>query len=672
MSPEEFELWKRDNVVTDDFGRVVRFKGELSIPNPKVYPNAKYQELLKDKAAAKYYNTLYRNIYDHTPGYYLRKQRLIPMQMRPGSRIPSIRKDLRDRMIEQGPGSYAKEVYRQNTRVMQDDTEYGIQTMAGDEAMFIPVHFTGRMDKKDVSYDLLGSMLMFGAEANKFNALNAISYEVSLMRNVIGERDRGHVRKTDSRGRNIVDRLSRKIGVNEWITKNEESNTYKQLDNFIKNVYYGQERVPANWGKVSMDKIAGLAMKAASSIVLIGNVMQGVNNVTLGNVLMWSEAAAGQFYKRKDLLWGWKRYGAELHNMIKDYGKPYDKSLITMIIEEFDPLQGTFQDAFGKNVSGSKVKKMFQSNSLFFLLNAGEHQMQISTLLAMLHAYKVKDKNGNWIDKDGFVVKTEQEAMNLFEALRVEGGELRVHEKVGNFSRKDRVALTNRLHGINKRLHGVYNSFDKSAAQRHAIGNLAFMFRKWVVSGARRRFQEFRVDQELGTVYEGNYRSFVRVLMSDIADLKFSIFYNWSGYTELEKQNVRRTLVEINALMACLVIFNVLSSLKDDDDETWASNFTAYQARRLMAELLFYTPKFDEAMNILRSPTAVMSFLERSGRLIGQLTSDPGGVYERRSGFHKKGDSKLMARLTDLFPLINQIHTAASPEEALQFYTSKY
>ena len=76
----------------------------------------------------------------------------------------------------------------------------------------------------------------------------------------------------------------------------------------------------------------------------------------------------------------------------------------------YDMIQGKFEDSIGRNVTGTKAKKLFTTDALFFLQHGAEHELQVSRGFGMLAFMKAKDKNGEQLkNEDG-------SDMNMFDA----------------------------------------------------------------------------------------------------------------------------------------------------------------------------------------------------------------------------------------------------------------
>jgi hypothetical protein len=324
----------------------------------------------------------------------------------------------------------------------------------------------------------------------------------------------------------------------------------------------------------------------------------------------------------------------------------------------YDAIQGDFNDIAGGFISGSRVKKAWNTSALFFMNHAGEHEMQVSTMFAALDAQKLQTTSG--------------ENISLFDAYILdEDGKLTLRDDV-TWTTKQRMDFMNRIHAVNKSLHGNYNDFDKTLAQKHAVGRLVLMFRKFIYPGVRRRFAGTRYDTELGEIHEGMFITTFRLLRDETHQLKKFLLFKENGLTELEKANVKRTLVEVGTLIAVTAMYGMAAGFLDDEKDNWAASLLLYEIRRFQTELGFYM-KPGEALKILKSPAASMTIAERVVRLMDQLIYTALGDYDhthykQASHGHKKGDSKLWDATKDLIPVIQGIERSKHPEDAIKFF----
>lgn len=657
----EIDAWIRENTINLGYGNTA-YKGTLVRPSEK-YKNPKFFSMYKETSTNEYIPTNASGEYHkELLEAYKKEQRKLPKsRIRSNSwdnftyLAPSVRKKDLDALIEYNIFNGTKELLHDAFVVRNTDTQYGVLTTEGEELKTVPIFYTQGEDVQYVSKDMATSILLFAKMANEYKYKVEIQGEVNLMMDLIANRT---VEKTNSKGETIMNALSAKIGIQRVIPKNETSQEFQHLQEFVDMVYYGKKEIKQEiWG-IDLNKVSRKLIGFTAINALAGNFLQGANNIILGKVLDFAEAVGGEFYNTKD--WGWAQaeYIKELPNILSDVGKPAASSEIGQIIELIDPLQGEFANSLGHNVSGHLAKKLFRTDAFFMIQHGGEHQLQVATMLAMMKNFIVKDSKGNGILND------KGEPMNLREAFKKDSeGRVKLDDRVANFNINN---FRNRLHGINGKLHGKYNEFDKAVLKRRFWGNLVMLFRSWLVPGLRRRFghgETLHTDIELSTISEGTYISFGRFLISSIREKQ----NQWDSLSNTEKANVRKTLVELVAILSAFIVVRALSSLDldGDDDELY---FLMYQARRLQAELMFYTPIVGtgEAWRIVKSPTATITVIDKTIKLGAQLFN-PTEVYERDTGFSKKGDLKLAARIRALMPVIGNIEKSLKPEDSYQY-----
>ena len=280
----------------------------------------------------------------------------------------------------------------------------------------------------------------------------------------------------------------------------------------------------------------------------------------------------------------------------------------------------------------------------------------------------------------------------LFEVTKDENGK-RVYEyKIavdvtnldGTVERKDfderqRQDFMNTLHALNKRMHGVYNDFDKGTAQRHTLGRLLLMYRKHLVPGLKRRFKGASFDEELGGATEGMYRVFWRTLMKDTFRYKTEIFKKWSTYTAFEKAQIRKVVAELAIIASLATLIMVLSMMGEDDDGEkkempYAYYFMLYQAMRMRSETSSYLPVvgLPDMYRIIKSPSAVTGVIDRFTKFVDQflLTWDEEDrVFKRKTGIWDKGDNKSWAYFLKLMGFSGYNLT---PDAAIEGFKSTF
>lgn len=623
----EYDAWVESVKVTTKDGTVY-YKGELSEPSID-YLNKNWEALYDSNDKPKNAKGEYHK---YLVDLYFEAQEKLPEAQKRGYILPSIYKTDIEIAQSKGVKALAKHKLKSATTIRANDVEFGIGNLSEEGVKFLPVNYTSNMDADEVSLDLVRSVLLFNSMSNKYDALNKIGNEINMFKTIIGERE---VTSTTSKGRPIMDAFAKKIGFEEFLRKNGESYSKKHVDAFVDMVVYEEMQKAEDILGFSAGKITNTITGFSAVTSIAADILKGVANNLQGNIQLIIEASSSEFFSVKNLHKGKMEFAKIIPDLFIDFGKSSPKSWAGKLIEEFDPMQGNFKDQYGKNVSQSTAIKLMRTDTLFFNQHWGEYEIQTSAMFALMDATKTVDKNTG-------------EEITVLEAYKKYGTD-GIYDNT-EFTSKKRFDLQNKLHALSKRLHGVYNDFDKATAQRYSLGRLLMMYKKHIVPGYKRRVKKVSMDQELGSPTEGYYRTFVSTMLRDIKNMKFNIVKNWSTYSTFEKAQITRTVTELSIILSLLGLASLLVMAFDGDDEddeairkSYAYNFVMYQLVRMRSETASYFNPGD-AMRVIKSPSAVTGTLERILRLGRQIM--PWNItekYERDTGIWEKGDNKAWA-----------------------------
>jgi len=604
---------------------------------------------------------------------YYGAQELLPESQRTGSRIPSIPKKDLERLLDEGISNLVKTNIKETISIQAYDTEYGgnIATLGGEAVKFLPIFFTQNIDESDISYDLLSSVLLFSQMANKYDALNEVNGEISLMKQVISKR--ANPKFDEVSGKKQFDVVAKRFGLEEFIVKSGESFTKKHLDAFIDMIVYGEMQKKEVLLGLQFDKITNTITGFSALTSIAADLLKGVANNLQGNIQLIIEASGAEFFSAADLAKSKVQFMENVAGTLGDFGKPSPTSWMGRLNELYDPIQGDFTDKYGRIVSASVANKLFRTNTLFFNQYFGEYEIQVSGMLALMNATEVRDKeNGTNI--------------TMYEAHKKYGpdsGDLNgkvewiTQDKDGNnvyedFNEKHRRSFQDRVHALSKKMHGIYNTFDKGTAQKQSLGRLALMYRKHMYPGFKRRWKQYSWDEELGSGTEGHYRTFWNTFVRDLRTYKLNVAKEWSTYTPMQKANIRRTLSEIGVFLTIVGLIGILSAMASDDGEdkekykdNYLYNFLLYEMVRMRSETAQYiSPK--DMWRTIKSPSAALSTLSRFIRFTNQIL--PWNIteeYKRKSGIWEKGDNKAWAYFIKLIGLPGY---NIKPQDAVKVY----
>jgi hypothetical protein len=619
---KDYDKWHKSVLKILDNGTKIYMK-EFSEPADK-YLNKKWEALYdkndKPKNAKGEYHSFLLNLY-------LDAQEKVPDTQKMGYVLPSIHK----RTIERSSiKSVIKDKFEDATTIRGDEPEFGVSDLSNESAKFIPVYYTQDMDADEVSLDLIRSVELYSQMANKYESVNNISAETSMFKAIIGDRE---VAVTTSKDVKVLDALANKLGIKSTIKKQGEANSKKHVDAFINMQLYNEMQKAEVIGSYSMGKLTNLALSYSAITSIAADLLKGVANNLQGNIQLIIEANSSEFFSRKDLRKGKLYYAKNVTSFLSDFGKPTPDSLVGNLVNHYDPMQGNYKDQYGKNVSGSVFAKLMRTDTLFFNQHFGEHEIQVSAMFALMEATKVTDTNTG-------------ETISLLDAYTKYG--IKELDKNTDFNNTKKLDLQNRIHAISKKLHGVYNDFDKGTAQRYSVGRLAIMYRKHLIPGYKRRYGKLQVDQELGAVTEGYYITFYNTMLKDLAKLKLNMMQNWSTYTPFEKAQIKRVMAETVIIFGTTAfIMLLMHAFGDDDDEKkgYVYNFMLYELSRMQSETASYISPQD-AYRTVKSPSAMVSTIERMTKFVDQFlfTWSPEKLsYQRKEGVWNKGDNKSWA-----------------------------
>ena len=661
------------------------YLGSLAKPKKELYNNPKYDRMVQTPELKEYYDFIVSKY--HTAQARVGKSQLIVNNWDKYSYVmPSFRKAGLDKMQDEGWRDAAKEIVRdakildtdqqhghQAFDVMEHDTEDDIMNinmeritgLDGRPLKTIPRYGTNLVESNVVSRDIAGSIAQFEHMSNMFEEKSKMA---GLVEGMLTAHERRRVVQTDSTGIPIIDKTSTTIyDVGKQIVDVDPEGSFKleHLRQFIDSVFYGIADKGDNiTGQFSGNKLASMATGLTAAVNLSINFLQLGNQAILDTVMGGQEAWASQFFGIADFGWAQRIYAAN-GAAVKDAGTFVNKTKLGQAITMFDSMVEA-TDEMGRKLTGSRLKKFLQ-DPLFFGQHGIEHQTSTVRMLALMRSYKgkLKDKAGNVLKNDAG-----QDADVWDILIKDSKGKLIIDPRVANF---DRTRFIAKLHGIHKRANQIKGSFDRSMGQRTVLGKLLLVFRNFIIPGWRKRFghgEPYHMDYELGDMTRGMYLSTLSLIGNMFRNRNYvNPIGEYSNMSLTDQQNIKRTLYDAVFVATAMAIYaTAMAAIEDDDDDTYLTAFTAYQARRLQAELLqFLMPS--EALRIAQSPMATTNLVGKTWTFASQLlwneplyhlglTDEDKIFYQRKTAYAAKGDRKIYTQLKKILPVINGFTTA--------------
>lgn len=617
------------------------------------YVSKKYTAIQKDPEL--------KELYDIFIGEYLKHQEKIPYYLRPGYRIPSMRKSVLDRI---GAANFEdkfrvlQDAVIENVAITHDEMDRAVRDEQGNKVDAVPVRFISKHIKKpDVSLDVGSTVFAFIEEANRNEAYNEIVDEVELARDVLAER-----------------RVRGKRGVKAG----RESNSYQQINDFLRRMLYGEVKREEGGFEVlgvkfDVAKLTDLLNKYTSVRALGLDIPVAISNVATGEATLLQEASAGKWFNLNDYTYGKKKFWQEVIPFAGEIGKRKKTSKLHLIMDLFDVRENERYGNLGIGESTNRARGIFSQGAgkaLRLPFDMGEIEMRGSAMLSYFNTIKLKDAQGKEI--------------NLYDAYEVVDGKEQLRKGVTyqgrEFNQEDFLLIKQRMRQINRTSHGIYSQFDSPAAKALAFGRLIMLFRGWLVPGIQRRYRGKYYDESFAEWNEGNYISAFNffkemygkdgVMPTVLKGLKYVTFNGLSetGYvTDKEKEelspqeqkqlkdlrvaNFKKTLTELYMIGALTVLANFAF---EEDDES----LLRYQVLRLNRELGSLAVPYSarNLLDVIDRPVASLPALEGLIRLsangtIGLVT---GEAYETVESGTYKGMPKVTVDAIKATPVLRQ------------------
>lgn len=605
-------------------------------------------------------------------------------------RAVQITKDLWERIKGSSAdtwGSQIRKAVKDSFIIKADDTNFGfkraVKGFNDEEVMSVPIFFINRVsDEGSLSRDTASTMAAFADMAINYDEMSKVTDLFEIGRSAIENRKAGVVR----RGKPVMEAIQG-LGIKtaQAIKKGANKNFVERYNELLRTQLYGRymrdEGIDVNEDeRLSFSKASNVLNRISSLNQLAVNLLAGVAAVGSDIINVNSEVLAGSikdgkgFFTAKQLWDADKIYRKGIVKVLGEFGNPIKTSKLGLFIEKFDILHEYESKILDLEVNKSKAKKLLSENSLYFFMQAGAHWGETRTALAQAQNIMIKSDDGS---------KEE----NLWDVLEIKYQDPNDHSKGASLVAKDGFTLTQeqiaeftrKFAGLNQRLYGIYSKSDTNALQTTAVGQLIFLYRKFIVPSINRRYAGLisgrsNYNFDLGTETEGYYTSafrFLKNLITDSKDLGRSISMYWGDMEDFERSNCMRAINELGTFVVLLAISSILKGADwDDSNNPWAKKFLAYMSKRLKTETGAFVPVGGtrELWNIVKSPMAAVNTLESLRDVTGALlpwnwVGEDAMVQSGRYKGKPKGYKAIMQ--SPFVPMNKTIYRALHPETGL-------
>jgi hypothetical protein len=587
-------------------------------------------------------------------------------------KLPAISKSGLERLlsgdIKRGL-QYSKEKL---TKDQADDIEYTNQTIdfEGQIIRDLKLHYressSAKMNPKDQSIDLF---TLFRLEFKNQNAFKikkkhkaSLEFMLDIAKDASFYQGEGSALNRD----NVTGKLQ--------VTKNDQSQVFKLMTHMMESKFYNMStKNRIKWGKYDAHKAVNLLNAANSFLTMSLNVASGTANVLNGSAQLFLESFfKGHFIKSKSIAKAQKLYSLHMFDALKDTKNPINTSFLNQMAEMFD-IEGNFNFSEADFLKSTYAKSHLNSSMLQVMQNSGEHWLQSMITMSVLDGIKVKNKAHRFIDAKGNEV-SEKKAASLLDMMEKDDqGILQVsdkvvfttHSKLTEWNKGGKTKIDALIHKKLYDMAGDYRAKDQPEVQRHALGKLTMLYRKYLVPMGVARLRGISsavthrdnlTEKELNFSYalqeyeEGTYVSLIRYIKTVLTDQKRDLtgLTNWNSLSDYERHNIGRAVKELVIAWGVLPLATMLIGAAADDADDEVLFFIAYQLRRLQTEIsAYHNPS--ETFKMLKSPIPSLRLLETTIDIIGSVLN-PWEWSEKYESGHLKGRNKLATKIQKQFP----------------------
>jgi hypothetical protein len=444
--------------------------------------------------------------------------------------------------------------------------------MFDDEVTKVPIAGLYNLDAKDVSTDIITSMMRYSLSAERQKQLIEISPLARAVQKVVNNPN------------NTVD-LEK---INKWNFVHRQLITYKKkkgtsvrasaVNNFLEREFEGQTQKGVASESAFINNFTNLLFKNASRQFFALNIPSALKNYYSAKWQTVIETSAGRYLNPisagKGNAWAFAAMGEM--SFTNQLYKKGPKSLNMQLIEIFDPSQGRSEQRYGSSMSRTIAKDVLEGSWLYSPRKWLELQATLQVFAGMMyHVNDIERKlpNGT-VQKISYMDAWElrDNKIQLKEGVDPkwgitydENGELKVGTEFNRFK--------NRMQQVMNNLNGAYAEFDQPEAQRYVAFRMVSFMRKYFTSMVMNRMGHKgplwkaspRMNYGMGEQHMGFY---VQTLMT-IKNAALNADVTLKYATKEEKAAAMRMLTEIALLMLASYVIYALFGYDPDDDEKW-------------------------------------------------------------------------------------------------------
>ena len=440
----------------------------------------------------------------------------------------------------------------------------------------IPIFYINQLkDQSELLKDFSGALQSLAGTAINYSAMAEIKEIVEFMGDFIKNQE---LYATTSEGDKEAEIMTSRVTavVKDLYAIGKATNTTAIIDGFIDQHIYGIK----NKDKGKYAKLFKSLLRFTSIKNLTVNVAGALANLSIAEVQMCIEAAAGEFFDFKDYAYAHTRLFGD--GTVRSVGKLVDfynndkNSIDVLLADLFDPIPGRFNEQMHKRYHKTLIGKAVEKFNPMFLYASGEYIVHMAGMYAVLHHEKVKLGNKEIRLIDAFE-KTEKK--DGTSELKLKDG---IIDKNGNPLTLDSEyfsKMRKKIREANTSSHGSMSEEEKGIIHQRMLGKAAMQFRQWMVKTYDKRFRQMYYNTNLGQWREGYTRTGWKLLAGWSNALLKTSFKDAITLEQLKKDpsekarmqeaNIRRFWAERFIWTSLTLLSFAIADLEEEEDDFW-------------------------------------------------------------------------------------------------------
>jgi hypothetical protein len=498
-----------------------------------------------------------------------------------------------------------KEWWRDIVRFRVDEQAFG-EELDGEalaktaDMRIIPKYFLKRLEEPtDVSTDLFYSSMLLAQQSQLYKARKERYSEFATLNDLA---------------------LNRAYPEGKAATS---TNTYKMFQSYYDHNLFGVKE-KRNWrvnvpvlGQIDVTKVVNVLHGWIRNNSLALNFVVPVTSWATAEASLLIEKYVGQYVDKNSVSLAGKEFLKISYPAIKENLEIDSKSRLSMLGEHFNifELSNRFE-----NSMYAKAPRVL-AKSMYILHTAGNFVPLSKAMLSQLYGHRVyeggladfkqfeklykrsnpsatiKDVKNQWellADKSFYNYLITDEASVSYDYDRLAEDMNRVNDdKFKEDFRNMELGVANKLKKVVERIDGMITNEERTSMQRDVLGRFAMTHKGWLAISAANRFKRRHLNLQTGQMEEGTYYSLYNFVVenfnnglkkggmkSALAELKDQ----YVNGDEVQRENIRRILVDFNFLTLLFLLTLGLGHWADDEEDMWAAQFSAYMLERVTTE----------------------------------------------------------------------------------------